>query len=161
MANWCYNVVQFSGDEQKIKEIDALFNEMSEREKQAREGQLPSFVEADTGYLFDIYVQDGYISYETKWAPNTDVLVQIADHFQTGFIHEYQEPGMCIFGEATYQDKELVDISLDDNDLELFHYEDDIGYVYEGQTYESDVEIMELLLEKKKGGLDSPRGYGR
>lgn len=161
MANWCYNVVQFSGDEQKIKEIDALFNEMSEREKQAREGQLPPFVEADTGYMFDIYVQDGYISYETKWVPNTAVLVQIADHFQTGFIHEYQEPSMYIYGEATYQEGELSDVSLDDEDINRFHYEDDIGYVYEGETYESDMEIMELLLEKKKEGLDSSRGYGR
>src|SRR5690606_40371348 len=88
MANWCYNVVQFSGDEQKISEIDALFKDMAEREKQTREGQLPLFVEAEEGYFHDIYIEDGTICYETKWVQNTDMLVQIADHFRTGFRSE-------------------------------------------------------------------------
>ena len=161
MANWCNNVVQFSGDEQKIKEIDALFNEMALMEKETRHAQLPSFVRSDDGYCFDIRAEEGTIYYDTKWVPNTAALVQIADHFQTGFVHEYSELAMGIFGEASYENGVLTDHHLDYEDFTRFDYGDDGLYTFEGESYESDMEILELLLDRKKEGLDSSRGYGR
>lgn len=161
MPNWCFNVVQFSGDEQKIKEIDALFNEMALMEKQTRHAQLPSFVRADDGYCFDIRAEEGTIYYDTKWVPNTAILVQIADHFQTGFVHEYSELAMGIFGEASYENGALTDHYLDYEDFTRFDYGEDGLYKFEGQSYESDMEILELLLDRKKEGLDSSHGYGR
>ncbi|QGN22505.1 hypothetical protein [Elizabethkingia anophelis] len=161
MANWCYNVVQFSGDEQKISEIDALFKAMAEREKQTREGQLPPFVEAGEGYFHDIYVEDGTIRYETKWVQNTDILVQVADHFRTGFWHEYYEPGMWIYGQAEYGSEGLSDVSIDPESVELIEYRESGGYRFEGQDYETDMEIMELLFERKIEGLEQERGRGR
>ncbi|MGO1649879.1 MAG: hypothetical protein ACTHXT_11065 [Sphingobacterium sp.] len=161
MANWCNNVVQFSGDEQKIKEIDALFNQMALMEKETRHAQLPSFVQSDDGYCFDIRAEEGTIYYDTKWVPNTAVLVQIADHFQTGFVHEYSEIAMGVFGEATYENGTLIDHCLDYEDFARFDYGDDGLYTFEGESYESDMEILELLLDRKKEGLDSSRGYGR
>lgn len=161
MANWCYNTVQFTGDDQKIKEIDRLFRAMADMEKQTREGQLPAFIAEHEGYLHDIHVEDGTISYETKWVQNTDILLQIADHFQTGFWHEYYEPGMWIYGQATYQEGVLSDVSIDPEDVELVEYRENEGYLFEDRPYETDMEIMELLFERKINGLGNERGHGR
>lgn len=124
-------------------------------------GQLPPFVEAAEGHFFDIRYEQDTINYETKWAPNTATLVEIADHFQTDFVYEYYEPGMCIFGEATYQKGMLTDISLNHTDFELFEWDEKEGYRFGGHSYETDMEILEILLERKKTGPYNPRGLGR
>lgn len=161
MANWCYNTVQFSADDQKMEEIKSLFNAMAKLEEETLRGQLPTFVTSEDGYLFDIRVEEGTIYYATKWVPNTGILTQIADHFQTGFVQEYWESGMWIYGEANYDQGVLTNTSLDAMDFELFEYDERDGYQFEGQSYETEMEIMELLLERKKEGTDSSRGNGR
>lgn len=161
MPNWCNNIVMFTGEPQKLGEIERLFNAMASREKETRMGQLPPFARSDGGYCFDIRVEDGTIYYDTKWAPNTGILVQIADHFQTGFVQEYSEFDMSVFGEAEYENGTLTETSLDHGDFQLFEYDESGVYLFEGRFYETDMEIMELLLERKKTGLDNPRGYGR
>jgi len=68
---------------------------------------------------------------------------------------------MGVFGEATYENGTLIDHCLDYEDFARFDYGDDGLYTFEGESYESDMEILELLLDRKKEGLDSSRGYGR
>lgn len=166
MANWCQNTVEFSGNEQRLKEIDWLFKAMAVLEKDTRVGQLPPFVDNDAlvgageGHFVGIHIYDGTVDYETKRMPNTGILVQIADYFQADFRYAYYEPGKKIFGEATYRQGILTDISLDQGDFELFR-EDEEGYQFEGQSYDGDVEILEILLERKKTGRDTRHGYGR
>lgn len=157
MATWCYNTVHFSGDEQTIKEIDLLFNKMKRYEDQTREGQLPTFIESDEGHFHYISNEDSSVNYETKYRQNTDILVQIADHFEVNFLYEYYEPEMWIYGQATYQEGVLSDICIDPEQTEDVEYLGLEGYRFEGRSYETDMEIMELLLERKKNELDTRR----
>lgn len=103
-----------------------------------------------------IYIPRGTIYYDTKWVPNTDILVQLADQFGVGFVHMYSEFAMGIFGEANYGQGILTDARLDHEDFSRFEYDESGVYLFEGQSYETDMEILELLLERKKTGPDSP-----
>jgi hypothetical protein len=161
MTNWCLNTVRFFGEEQKLREIDWLFNVMDIQQDKTRQGQLPPFIDANQGYFYDIVVEEGEIKDETLTGQNTDILVQIADHFGVGFLHEYYEPGRWIYGEAVYKDQMLSDICIESEDVSLVEYRGDEGYLFEGRSYQTDMEILELLLERKKNGPDNTAGYRR
>lgn len=109
-------------------------------------GQLPDFVNPkDGGYFFDIIWDEGdsIFSYQTKWSPNTKVLVQIAERFNVDFIHDYEEMGSLVYGRSIYEDGKLTEIDLDDEDFEKYQYDDETGiYHFEGEAYDSDAEIL-------------------
>ncbi len=55
-----------------------------------------------------------------------------------------------IYGKATYADANLVIIELDDSDFDLYSYDEEKDeYQFEGDTYDSDHEILDILLERK------------
>lgn len=152
MANWCFNRVEFTGSEFALTGIKLLFHELAEKGQAEQKGQLPEFIKDDEGYFFDIQCEDEVIYYETRWSPNTDILKKIADEYAVGFVHSYDESGNCIFGEAIYKDGELKDLSLDFKDYDLYEFDEATDlYHFEGNAYESDEEILETLLERKKG----------
>jgi hypothetical protein len=151
MANWCSNTVEFIGEHSQFEELEKLFLAMAKKEKKEEKGQLPLFAVSDGGFLFDIRWEDGILNYETKWSPNTAVIVAIADKYQVGFIYSYAEPGNCVFGEATYKDGTLTDIALDFDDLNNYEFDEETNtYRFENQNYECSEEIQEILLERKK-----------
>ncbi|MFC0513099.1 hypothetical protein ACFFGT_02770 [Mucilaginibacter angelicae] len=151
MANWCSNTVEFIGEHSQFEELGRLFKAMATKEKKERRGQLPPFAEVDSGYLFEIRWEGGVLYYETKWSPNTEVIVAIADHFKIGFRYNYSEPGNCVFGEAAYRDGTLTDVALDWDDIAAYDFDEDTDtYRFENQNYDSSEEILEKLLERKK-----------
>lgn len=116
-------------------------------------GQLPDFIDTETGYFFDIYFEEddpGEFHYETRWVPNTDNLLRIAQHFKVSFVQEYEATGCQVYGRATYENGMLDDTFLNNEDFDAYLYDDETGdYYFEGDTYESDVQILETLLERK------------
>jgi hypothetical protein len=63
---------------------------------------------------------------------------------------------MCIFGETNYDGKTLTDVFLTDEDYEQITFdEENETYLFEGDTYESDYDIWETLLERKKDGPEN------
>ena len=151
MANWCSNTVVFTGGQNQLDELKTLFLTMAKKEQKERKGQLPPFVNDDTGYLFEIRWEEDVLYYETKWSPNTEVMVQVADKYHTGFEHSYSESGNGVFGETTYEDGILEDVFLDDDDYDLYGYDEETEiYFFENQAYESNEEIHDILLERKK-----------
>ena len=154
MANWCSNTVVFEGKPEAITQIQELFQTLKEKEEQAEEGQLPYFSDSTNGgYFFNIYWNEGdegNFQYETKWSPNSEILRSIADRYQVDFVQDYEEMGNGIYGRATYQNGILDDVCLSDEDLEAYEFDEDTdSYHFEGETYESDCEILETLLERK------------
>lgn len=154
MANWCSNTVVFEGKPEAIIQIQQLFQILKDKEEQAEEGQLPDFTDSTNGgYFFNIYWNEGdegNFQYETKWSPNSEILRSIADRYQVDFVQDYEEMGNGIYGRATYQNGILDDVCLSDEDLEAFEFDEDTDtYHFEGETYESDCEILETLLERK------------
>ncbi len=128
-----------------------MFEELSAKGEAEQQGQLPDFIEEKDGYFFDLRVEDEVIYYETRWSPNTDIVQEIAEHFDIEFTHHYDESGTCIYGEAIYKDGMLTKVELDMADFAAYKYDvDEETYLFEGQYYECSEEIKEILLERKK-----------
>lgn len=162
MEDICSNSVQFSGEPQALKEILWLFQAMSALEKETRLGQIPPFVMDNEGYLFEIDFYDSNIYYETKSKPNIEILIEIADRFQAQFVLEYHDLGQALFGEAKYEDGSLTDVRLGIEDFEQFNYDlEEQAYTFEGLYYDSDAEILEIMLEMKKDQLNNSHGHRR
>ena len=154
MANWCSNMVVFEGNPEAIEQIQQLFQTMKGREEKEEQGQLPDFVpNTNGGYFFNIYWNDGdkgIYQYETKWSPNIEVLKTIAEQYQIGLIQNYEEMGNLVYGRATFSDKLLTDIYLEDEDFGNYQFDQETDtYHFEGKDYDSDCETLESLLERK------------
>lgn len=149
MPNWCSNNVIFEGKPSQVKKIQRLFKALAVKEAKESRGQLPDFINMDSGYFFSIRWEETTLQYETRWAPNTDILIAIADHFEVEFTHEFDEPMMMIFGKSEYRDKCISVTELDDDRDKYDYDEENDNWIFEGQVYESDYEIKEILLERK------------
>ena len=155
MADFCCNTVRFVGNITNMQELQELFAAMAEKETETQQGQLPPFVEATEGYMFQTALEDGVLFYQTKWSPNFEVIKQIADLYGLGFYMSYDELGNMIYGEALYENGKLVNLFLEDCDFEQYEYQEETeDYLFEGQVYESDYDILEILIEHKKAALE-------
>lgn len=150
MANWCLNTVKFEADEPVYEKIRVLFLEMAQQEILTNKGQLPSFCNLETGYLFEIDWQDDELFYLTKWSPNFDVLIAVAAHFGVCFQYQYQETAMGIYGMAVYLADTLCNVYLEPKDFTFYSYcEQSHKYEFEGQQYALEFEILDILLQRK------------
>ncbi|WP_444660024.1 DUF1281 family ferredoxin-like fold protein [Flavobacterium columnare] len=154
MANWCSNTVVFEGNEKAINQIQQLFQTMKQKEEKTEEGQLPNFItDKNGGYFFNSYWNEadiGIFQYETKWSPNIEIVQKIAEYYQVNFVQDYEEIGNLVYGRATFSDKLLTDIYLEDKDFDNYQFDEKTDtYHFEGESYESDCEILETLLERK------------
>ena len=153
MANWCSNSVAFEGNETSLEQVKLEFRKMQIRENEENCGQLPEFIsDKNRGYFFDILLEDGgcIFNYQTRWSPNTEVLTQIAERFNVDFILYYEEIGNQIYGVTIYSSSELTEICLEEEDFEQYDYNEETDtYFFEEKNYESDFEILEILLKRK------------
>lgn len=118
-------------------------------------GNFPPFIKADIGYMFDIYWADSILYYDTKWSPNIDIMVAIADFFGASFTYNYDEMAMLIYGEAEYKYGVLTDICLEWDEMQSYTYDEGKNvYLFESGEYDCDYEILEILLERKKYQLE-------
>ena len=153
MANWCSNSVAFEGNETALEQVRLEFIKMQILENEENCGQLPEFIlDKKRGYFFDILLEDGgcIFNYQTRWSPNTEVLTQIAERFNVDFILDYEEIGNQIYGVSVYSNNELTEICLEEEDFEQYDYNEETDtYFFEEKNYESDYEILEILLKRK------------
>lgn len=151
MANYCSNSVLFVGDEQNVAAVKALFAEIEKKQQQSNRWHLPSFVSGDKGYMLDIVFDLQAIHYETRWVPNLEVLGQIADKYQVGFISKFQEMSNGIYGEAAYHEGKLTSVMLHIEDLTGHQYDKSLnGYRLGNEVYEYQGDLLDVLLEQKK-----------
>ncbi len=154
MTNWCSNTVVFEGSPETIEQIKWLFQAMATKEQQEQKGQLPEFTSQNNGgYFFDLYLDNDnteVFQYQTKWSPNIEIVQKIAEHYKVDFVQDYEEMGNLVYGQATYNNGILQDIYLEDEDFEQYEYDEETdNYLFEGETYNNDTEILEILLERK------------
>jgi hypothetical protein len=58
--------------------------------------------------------------------------------------------GNLIYGQTIYRNGILQDIYLKDEDFEQYEYDEDTdNYHFEGEIYNNDIKILEILLERK------------
>lgn len=153
MPNWCSNRVSFTGDGKALQQVQELFMAMQYNEELTGNGQLPDFINTENRYFFDLYRHEGdfgIFEYQTRWSPNTEVVQQIADRYGVAFRHEYEETGNCIYGVTEYENGIAREIDLEWEDFERYEYNEEKDvYCFEGETYESDFEILEILLGRR------------
>ena len=159
MANRCSNSVAFEGNETALAQVKLEFIKMQICENKENCGQLPEFIsDKKRGYFFDILLEDcGCIfNYQTRWSPNTEILLQIAEHYKVDFIYNYEEIGNQIYGVAVYSNNELTEIYLEEEDFEQYKCNEETDtYFFEEENYESDYEILEILLKRKIKNMQS------
>ncbi|QEM07093.1 hypothetical protein DIU31_027635 [Mucilaginibacter rubeus] len=152
MANMCRNMAVFTGEQSQLQKIAMLFTHMAIKEKQEDKGQLPSFITPDKDWFFNIEWDGDTLFYDTRWSPNFNVMQQVADHYQVGFILDYTETGNLIYGQASYEQGKLNDIFLKPSDFDKYEYDEEAdAYIFENNTYENSEDILEILLDRKKG----------
>ncbi len=150
MANWCYNVVTFDNSN-VLEQLKILFESLAEKCEKEEQGQLPDFIRNGERFMFNMNWEDDTVSYETRWSPNIEEMKQIADFYKTGFNYYYEELGNLVYGVARYENGVLTDTYLESSDFSLFdQIEDEDKWIFEGETYESEYDILEILLERKQ-----------
>jgi len=113
MANYCSNTVLFLGDPTAVAELRQLFWEIERQQKLTRMYYLPDFVIDGTGYVQDISFNGQWINYESRWTPNLNLLVQLAERHQVEFISGFDEMTNGIYGEALYSNGRLLAVYRD------------------------------------------------
>ncbi len=152
MANWCFNTVTFQGNDVQIDSIQNLISNMRKQYMTTNQGQLPSFIDKQTEFFFDMEMTDNVLYYVTKWSPNLETMKDVADHFEVGFTFRYEETANGIYGEAVYKDGQLRYIALEIDDFAKYSFDEaNECYLFEGDSYENDSDILELLLDRRKG----------
>lgn len=143
MPNWCSNWI--STDNQDVIEV---FKKLEKRQKESGFGETLDWF-GDDRYLFEINTHDSGVSFETKWSPAFKTAEAIAKVLNTRIELNYDEPGMAIYGKTFfYPDGQVVNYQLQGSDFDRIDWDEDSGlFTFEGEEYESDSEIKEILLE--------------
>jgi len=113
MANYCSNSVRFIGNENSVDAVRLLFDDIDKKQMRSNRYHMPDFVKGGTGYMQDIAIGPNWISYETNWVPNLEVLDDIADHYGIDYIAWYQEPMAGLYGEAVRTAGETQWVNID------------------------------------------------
>lgn len=144
MANWCINFIHTDN-----QEVIDVFKELEKREQKENCGQTLDYFKDDR-FLFNIYVDEGHITCETKWSPPIDTIVNLAKKYNCVIEMDYDESGNLIYGKIVADKYGSKDIALSDEDWDKFEYDEEKDlYIFEEKKWESDDEIKEILLERK------------
>ena len=149
MANWCHNCVRLSGEQEKISAVTAFFKTIEQQQEQGNY-DLPDFITAKHTSIVEIWFRDEHIHFRSAWSPPINALIEIADHFGTGFINKYEEPGMFVYGKAYYHEGKLDGISLTRADAQQIGYDEKREvFLFEGKEFDNDEVIIYSLYAKK------------
>lgn len=109
MPNWCWNNVEFTGEQKNVENLYKLFEKTIDIQEKTGMGQLLFGLEGSIdGYMFEISNLDsdeGWISlsFQSRWAPIPNDIVRIAELFNLQFTYSYDESGMALYGKYTFE----------------------------------------------------------
>jgi len=143
MPNWCSNWITTSN-----QDVIEVFKKLEKRQKESGFGETLDWFNDDR-YLFEINTYYSVVTFETKWSPAFKTAESIAKVLNTRIELNYDEPGMAIYGKAVFSPEgQVVNYQLQNSDFNRIDWDEDTGlYTFEGDEYESDSEIKEILLE--------------
>lgn len=145
MPNWCWNTIEFTGEEKNVENLSKLIDKTIEMQEKTGFGQLLFGLDGSIdGYMFDISNVDsdkGWImfSFQSRWNPIPNDMVRIAELFGLDFTYDYEESGMALYGKYTFEITEgesyLYEQVASETDIEACRILDEDGEE-EGQDYE-------------------------
>lgn len=150
MANWCTNLVTIEGEESKIKALKKELSELQVKYETEGIGVRPSD-EGNLQYMFELYVEDEFFSFVSKWGPANDSLKLLAKKHRVTLENRYYEPGSMLYGKWKSKGETEEDISLDRKDWASVTAGDEDGtyFIYNGEEYECEEDALNLILQEK------------
>lgn len=97
MANTCFNELHFTGESTGVQKANQFLAGLPKDEW----GGIK--VDDADGYLQDIGFSQGRFQFGTRWGPYLQTARVVADRFGVGFIYDYCEPMMNLYGQAKYE----------------------------------------------------------
>lgn len=149
MPNWCWNNVEFTGEQKNVENLYKLFEKTIDMQEKTGHGQLLFGLDGSIdGYMFEISnldQGDNYLtlSFQSRWAPIPNDIVRIAELFDLQFTYSYDEGGMELYGKYTFEisdgEKSLYEQSptADQIDECRFREEDDDEDCPSGFNYDA------------------------
>ena len=158
MPNWCWNTVEFTGEEKNLENLSKLLDKTIEMQEITGHGQLLFGLEGSIdGYMFEISNIDsdeGWLnfSFQSKWGPIPNDIVRIAELFNLQFTYDYEESGNGIYGKYTFEiigdERNLYEQCASEEDIKecIFKEEGDDDDEENGFDYEK----LETIIERKQ-----------
>jgi hypothetical protein len=151
MANWCSNIVIFSGD--NVDKVDELFTKLMEEQADKGLGVRPDWEACekyDALYMFHIDKRDtGDYQFETRWSPAINTIFLIGRRLKIGFEMDWDEPGMGLYGKMIFNPSMPDVVMMADASGINFRYDHDKDrYIYNGEEYESEYEFIDDVIEE-------------
>jgi hypothetical protein len=150
MANWCSNIVIFSGD--NVDKVDELFTKLMEEQAASNLGVRPDWEACekyDALYMFHIDKRDtGDYQFETKWSPAINTIFLIGRRLKIGFEMTWDECGMGLYGKIVF-DPSMPDVAMISDASGInFRFDDDKGmYIYNGEEYQSEYDFIDDVVD--------------
>lgn len=146
MANYCYNEVTFRGPLDALIKARLCFADLAQREY-----GLPDFCSEECGVFFELGLKDDTISYRTRWDPNLNAVLQVAEHFGLDYTHFFEETGMGLLGEAYRTNGESGIVRLIGPDHRLASYDAACDrMLFGGKYYNDEYDLRFSMLDEKK-----------
>lgn len=154
MANWCDNYLTFEGEQDNVNKVLELFAELREEQTKNGDGVLPKEMNPDeyeNRYFFSIYVGDDYVMIESKWFAPNEELKWIAENYRVEITNWVLEIGCEIYGRIKYfPNGDVEEELLTDEDFDEFEYDEDLDvYIFEGEDWESESDVLEILWQRR------------
>lgn len=154
MANWCNNYLTFEGEQENVNNVIELFKELREEQSKHGDGVLPKEMNPDeyeNRYFFSIYVGDEDVMFESKWVAPIEELKWIAESYGVVITNWVQEVGCDLYGRIKYYSNgDVEEELLTDEDFDEFEYDEDLDmYIFDGEEWESESEVLEILWDRR------------
>ncbi|QKJ28359.1 hypothetical protein HQ865_00810 [Mucilaginibacter mali] len=150
MPNWCANSVVFFAAEDRLGMIRDLFTDIQQKQEVDGRYHLPDFAVSE-GFMRDIVLEPGCITFTTRSSPNISLLAEIADHYDAAFVNRYMEIGDGLYGEARYDFYMLTITDLDQEELRaaICYDPQKRDYPYGEQVFEYEGDLLDHILDQK------------
>lgn len=148
MNEWYGNKVSFSGTEDNVLEVLAFFKDIicNRSEELSAYGDFRNFS----------FLNDGWVTFESKSDPGIDALKEVAGHFHVDFLLRFASQNS--YGEAVSIDGDLDMLVLDEVEMRLPGYDKKLdAYTFENLDFETHSGMLDYILEQKRLKLSEDR----
>lgn len=155
MANWCWNNIEFTGEEKNVENLYKLFQKTVDMQEKTEQAQILFGLEGHIdGYMFDIgdiNLENCWLSlsFQSRWSPIPNDMVRIAELFDLQFNYDYEESGMGLHGKYTFKitdgEGTLYEQCASQNDIEKCRFKEEGDEEDEESGF--DFEKLEAIIE--------------
>lgn len=131
MANSCYNDIRFIGSEEELNKVRMLFIKLADENCRSKKQVAAVFFNQEPQNCFmliEIWKEWDHlmVSYQTKWTPNFQDSMKIANEIEVSFVHDAFEFGCGIYQRCIYVHGEfLLFPKMDQQEFMVYDFDGD------------------------------------